>query len=136
VADVTCVATWAGFVHATFVIDTFARRIVGWRVNRTAHASFVLDALEQAIQARKPAKGSGLVHHSDRGVQYVSIKYAERLAEAGIDPSVGSVGDSYDNATAETINGLHEDRGDPPAWPVEIVRGRRIRHPGMGRPVQ
>jgi transposase InsO family protein len=108
VADFTYVATWAGFVYVAFVIDTFARRIVGWRVSRTAHAAFVLDALEQAIHARKPAKGSGLVHHSDRGVQYVSIKYGQRLAEAGIDPSVGSVGDSYDNALAETINGLYK----------------------------
>ena len=108
VADFTYVATWAGFVYVAFVIDAFARRIVGWRVSRTAHASFVLDALEQAIHARKPAKGSGLVHHSDRGVQYLSIKYSGRLAEAGIDPSVGSVGDSYDNALAETII---QDRG-------------------------
>ena len=108
VADFTYVATWAGFVYVAFVIDAFARRIVGWRVSRTAHASFVLDALEQAIHARKPAKGSGLVHHSDRGVQYLSIKYSGRLAEAGIDPSVGSVGDSYDNALAETINGLYK----------------------------
>ncbi len=90
-----------------FVIDAFARRIVGWRVSRTAHASFVLDTLEQAIHARKPAKGSGLVHHSD-SVQYLSIEYSGRLAEAGIDPSVGSVGDSYDNALAETINGLYK----------------------------
>ena len=81
---------------------------IGWRMSRTAHASFVLDALEQAIHTRKPAKGSGLVHHSVRGVQYVSIKYSGRLAEAGIDPSVGSVGDSYDNALAETINGLYK----------------------------
>ena len=107
VADFTYVATWAGFVYVAFVIDAFARRIVGWRVSRTAHASFVLDALEQAIHARKPAKGSGLVHHSD-SVQYLSIKYSGRLAEAGIDPSVGSVGDSYDNALAETINGLYK----------------------------
>ena len=107
-ADFTYVATWAGFVHVAFVIDAFARRIVGWRVSRTAHASFVLDALEQAIHARKPARGSSLVHHSDRGVQYLSIKYSERLAEAGIDPSVGGVGDSYDNELAETINGLYK----------------------------
>ena len=108
VADFTYVATWAGFVYVAFVIDAFARRIVGWRVSRTAHASFVLDALEQALHARKPASGTGLVHHSDRGSQYVSIKYSERLAEAGIEPSVGSVGDSYDNALAETINGLYK----------------------------
>ena len=108
VADFTYVATWEGFVYVAFVIDAFARRIVGWRVSRAAHASFVLDALEQAIHARKPVKGSGLVHHSDRGTQYVSIKYSERLAQAGIDPSVGSVGDSYDNALAETIHGLYK----------------------------
>jgi putative transposase len=108
VSDFTYVATWAGFVYVAFVIDTFARRIVGWRVSRTAHAGFVLDALEQALHERRPLRGGGLVHHSDRGVQYVSIKYTERLAEAGIEPSVGSVGDSYDNALAETINGLYK----------------------------
>src|SRR6056297_1795499 len=106
VSDFTYVATWAGFVYVAFVIDVFARRIVGWRVSRTAHANFVLDALEQALHDRRPVRGGGLVHHSDRGSQYVSIKYTERLAEAGIEPSVGSVGDSYDNALAETINGL------------------------------
>ena len=106
VSDFTYVATWTGFVYVAFVIDAFARRIVGWRVSRTAHAGFVLDALEQALHERRPVRGTGLVHHSDRGVQYVSIKYTERLAEAGIEPSVGSVGDSYDNALAETINGL------------------------------
>ncbi len=104
VSDFTYVATWQGFVYVAFVIDAFARRIVGWRVSRTPHAGFVLDALEQAVHQRQP--GSGLVHHSDRGSQYLSIKYTERLAEAGIEPSVGSVGDSYDNALAETINGL------------------------------
>ena len=104
VSDFTYVATWQGFVHVAFVIDAFARRIVGWRVSRTAHAGFVLDALEQAVHQRRP--GAGLVHHSDRGSQYLSIRYTERLAEAGIEPSVGSVGDSYDNALAETINGL------------------------------
>jgi putative transposase len=108
VSDFTYVATWAGFVYVAFIIDVFARRIVGWRVSRTAHAGFVLDALEQALHARRPVRGGGLVHHSDRGVQYVSIKYTERLAAAGIEPSVGSVGDSYDNALAETINGLYK----------------------------
>jgi transposase InsO family protein len=108
VSDFTYVATWAGFVYVAFVIDVFARRIVGWRVSRTAHAGFVLDALEQALHERRPVRGSGLIHHSDRGGQYVSIKYTERLAEAGIEPSVGSVGDSYDNALAETINGLYK----------------------------
>ena len=108
VSDFTYVATWAGFVYVAFVIDAYARRIVGWRVSRSAHAGFVLDALEQALHDRRPVSGSGLVHHSDRGVQYVSIVYTERLAEAGLEPSVGSVGDSYDNALAETINGLYK----------------------------
>ena len=107
-SDFTYVATWAAFVYVAFVIDAYARRIVGWRVSRTAHASFVLDALEQALHERRPQHRGGLVHHSDRGSQYVSIKYTERLAEAGIEPSVGSVGDSYDNALAETINGLYK----------------------------
>ena len=107
VSDFTYVTTWTGFVYVAFVIDAYARRIVGWRVSRSAHAGFVLDALEQALHDRRPV-GGGLVHHSDRGVQYVSIKYTERLAEAGLVPSVGSVGDSYDNALAETINGLYK----------------------------
>jgi len=108
VSDFTYVSTWAGFVYVAFVIDTYARRIVGWRVSRTAHTGFVLDALEQALHDRRPLHRGGLVHHSDRGSQYVSIRYSERLAEAGIEPSVGSVGDSYDNALAETINGLYK----------------------------
>jgi putative transposase len=107
-SDFTYVATWSGFVYVAFVIDAFARRIVGWRVSRTAHASFVLDALEQALHQRRPIHRGGLVHHSDRGSQYVSIKYTERLVEAGIEPSVGSVGEPYDNALAETINGLYK----------------------------
>jgi putative transposase len=106
VSDFTYVATWSGFVYVAFVIDAYARRIVGWRASRTAHAGFVLDALEQALHARRPVQGGGLVHHSDRGSQYLALRYTERLAEAGIEPSVGSVGDSYDNALAETINGL------------------------------
>ena len=114
VSDFTYVASWAGFVYVAFVIDAFARRIVGWRVSRTAHAGFVLDALEQALYERRPVQG-GLVHHSDRGVQYVSIKYTERLVEAGIEPSVGSVGDSYDNALAETVIGLYK---------AEVIRRR------------
>jgi len=108
VSDFTYVATWQGFVYVAFVIDAFARRIVGWRASRTAHAGFVLDALEQALHDRRPPHRGGLVHHSDRGVQYLSIRYSERLGEAGIEPSVGSVGDSYDNALAETINGLYK----------------------------
>jgi putative transposase len=106
VSDFTYVATWQGFVYVAFVIDTFARRIVGWRVSRNAQAGFVLDALEQALHDRRPIQGGGLVHHSDRGGQYLSIRYTERLAIAGIEPSVGSVGDSYDNALAESIIGL------------------------------
>ena len=108
VSDFTYVATWAGFVYVAFVIDVFARRIVGWRVSRTAHAGFVLDALEQALHQRRPLQGGGLVHHSDRGSQYLALRYTERLVDAGVEPSVGSVGDSYDNALAETINGLYK----------------------------
>ena len=104
IADFTYVATWAGFVYVAFVIDVFARRIVGWRVSRSMHTELVLDALEQALQARRP--GAGLIHHSDHGVQYLSIRYSERLAANGVEASVGSIGDSYDNAMAETIIGL------------------------------
>jgi transposase InsO family protein len=119
VSDFTYVATWKGFAYVAFVIDAYARRIVGWRVSTSPHAGFVLDALEQLVHERRPTKSMGprhglsdhwrshgSIHHSDRGSQYLSIKYTERLAEAGIEPSVGSVGDSYDNALAETINGL------------------------------
>ena len=108
VSDFTYVSTWAGFVYVAFVIDVFARRIVGWRVRRSMRTDFVLDALEQALYARQPERDASLIHHSDRGSQYVSIRYTERLAEAGIEPSVGSRGDSYDNALAETINGLYK----------------------------
>ena len=113
VADITFVATWLGFVYVAFIIDVFARRIVGWRVSRSLHTELVLDALEQALWSR--TKTEGLVHHSDRGCQYLSIRYTERLAEANIDSSVGSVGDSYDNALAETINGLYK---------TEVIRRR------------
>jgi putative transposase len=106
VSEFTYVATWQGFAYVAFVIDVFARRIVGWRVSRSAQSGFVLDTLEQALHDRRPARRDALVHHSDRGAQYVSIRYTERRAEAGIEPSVGSVGDSYDNALAKTINGL------------------------------
>jgi putative transposase len=108
VADFTYVSTWQGFVYVAFVVDVFARYIVGWRVSTSMQTDFVLDALEQALYARRPGRQGGLVHHSDRGSQYVSIRYSERLAEAGIEPSVGSTGDSYDNALAETINGLYK----------------------------
>ena len=115
VADLTYVATWRGFVYVAFVIDAFARRIVGWRVSSSLRTDIALDALEQALYDRRIAEESDLVHHSDRGVQYVSIRYTERLAEAGIEPSVGSVGDSYDNALAETIIGLYK---------TELIRQR------------
>ena len=113
VADFTYVSTWTGFVFVAFVIDVFARRIVGWRVARSMTTSLVLDALEQAIWARQTPKG--LIHHSDRGVQYLSIRYSERLAEVGAQPSVGSTGDSYDNALAETVIGLFK---------TEVIRHR------------
>jgi len=122
VADLTYVVTWAGFVYVAFIIDVFSRMIVGWRASRSLRSDLALDALEQALYAR-PDLGR-LVHHSDRGVQYVSIRYTERLAEAGIEPSVGSVGDSYDNALAETIIGLYKTeliRHDGPWRNVEHV---------------
>ena len=108
VSDFTYVSTWQGWLYVAFVIDVYARYIVGWRVSRFMTTDFVLDALEQALYARQPDKDGGLIHHSDRGSQYVSICYTERLALAGIAPSVGSKGDSYDNALAETINGLYK----------------------------
>jgi transposase InsO family protein len=113
VADITFVATWTGFVYVAFITDVFARLIVGWRVTRSLHTDWVFDAWEQALWARRET--SGLIHHSDHGSQYLSIRYTERLAEANIDASVGSVGDSYDNALAETINGLYK---------TEVIRHR------------
>jgi transposase InsO family protein len=113
VADLTYVATWAGFVYVAFVIDVFARSIVGWRVSRSLRSDLALDALEQALHARSPT--GDLVHHSDRGGQYLAIRYTERLAEAGIERSVGSAGDSYDNALAETVIGLYK---------TEVIRRR------------
>ena len=113
VSDLTYVATWRGFVYIAFVIDVFARRIVGWRAASSLRTDLALDALEQALYARPDSER--LVHHSDRGVQYVSIRYTERLAEAGIEPSVGTVGDSYDNALAETVIGLYK---------TEVIRRR------------
>jgi putative transposase len=115
VSDFTYVSTWQGFTYVAFIIDTFANCIVGWKVSRSAKTDFVLDALEQALYARRPDRNNKLTHHSDRGSQYVSIRYTERLAEAGIEPSVGSVGDAYDNALAETINGLYK---------TEVIRRR------------
>jgi transposase InsO family protein len=126
VVDFTYVHTWAGFTYVAFVIDAFARRIVEWKVSTSATASFVLDALEQAIHARRPGPEDQLIHHSDRGVQYLAMNYTQRLAEAKLVPSVGSVGDSYDNALAETINGLYKaeiiwrQRSWPTAAAVEM----------------
>ena len=114
VSDFTYVSTWQGWLYVAFVIDVFSRRIVGWRVSTSMRTDFVLDALEQALYARQPGQDGPLVCHSDRGSQYVSIRYTERLAEAGIEPSVGSKGDSYDNALAETVNGYYK---------AELVRG-------------
>ena len=114
VADLTYVPTWTGFAYAAFVIDAYSRFIVGWRVSASLRTDLALDALEQALWARRPDHGS-LVHHSDRGSQYLSIRYANRLTEAGIQPSVGSVGDSYDNALAESVIGLYK---------TELIRRR------------
>ncbi len=108
VSDFTYVSTWQGWLYVAFVIDVYARRIVGWRVSTSMRTDFVLDAVEQALYARQPERDGSLTHHSDRGSQYVSIRYSERLGEACIEPSVGSRGDSYDNALAETINGLYK----------------------------
>lgn len=113
VADITYVATWAGFAYVAFVTDVFSRRIVGWRVSSSLKADLALDALEQALHARPGA--DGVIHHSDRGTQYTAIRYTERLAAAAVVRSVGSVGDSYDNALAETINGLYK---------TELIRRR------------
>jgi putative transposase len=135
-SDFTYVATWQGFVYVAFVIDAFARRIVGRRVSRSARADFVLNALEQALCGRRPIRQGGLVHHSDRGVQYVSIRYSQRLLRGGIEPSVGSVGDSYDNALAETINGLFKTEIIHRRGPWRSARSGRIWHPQMGRLVQ
>ena len=115
VSDFTYVATWRGFVYVAFVIDAFARRVVGWRVSASLRTDFVLDALEQALYDRRADGLTGLIHHSDRGTQYVSLRYTDRLADAGIAPSVGSRGDAYDNALAESVIGLFK---------TEVIRRR------------
>jgi transposase InsO family protein len=115
VSDLTYVATWHGFVYVAFIIDAYARRIVGWRVSNTLRSDLALDALEQALYEREPDAAQGIVHHSDRGSQYLSIRYTERLKEEGLEPSVGSVGDSYDNALAESVIGLYK---------TEVIRRR------------
>ena len=115
VADITYVSTWTGFVYTAFVIDAFSRAIVGWRVSSSLRAELALDALEMAIWSRRSADLAGLIHHSDRGVQYLAIRYTERLADEGAVTSVGSRGDSYDNALAESVNGLYK---------TELIRAR------------
>jgi len=115
VADLTYVATWRGFAYVAFVIDVFSRRIVGWRASNSLRSDLALDALDQAVYDRRTSDTNGLVHHSDRGVQYLSIRYTERLAQAGIESSVGTTGDSYDNALAETVIGLYK---------TEVIRRR------------
>ena len=146
VADITYVWTWAGFAYTAFVIDVFSRYIVGWRVGVTLAATLALDALEMAIWARRGQCLDDLVHHSDRGVQYLSIVYSERLDNAGAAPSVGSVGDSYDNALAESVNGLYKTECTIPRGPwrgvadleiataewVEFYNKKRL-HSALGR---
>lgn len=132
VVDFTYVHTWAGSAYVAFVIDAYARRIVGWKVSTSATAAFVLDALEQAIHARRPGPEDGLIHHSDKGVQYLAMNYTQRLAEARLVPSVGSVGDSYDNALAETVNGLYKGRSHLASALVAQRIGRRIGNSAMG----
>ena len=136
VSDFTYVATWRGFVYVAFVIDVFARRIVGWRVSSSLVTDFVLDALEQAIYDRCGDGDDGLVHHSDRGTQYLSMRYTDRLADAGIAPSVGSRGDSYDNALAESIIGLFKTEVIRRTRAVAPSRSRRIRDARLGGLVQ
>ena len=136
VSDFTYVATWSGFVYVAFVIDVFARRIVGWRVSSSLRTDFVLDALEQAIYARCDDTVGDLVHHSDRGSQYLSMRYTERLADAGIEPSVGSRGDSYDNALAESVIGLFKAEVIRRKGPWRTLEAVEFATLGVGRLVQ
>lgn len=136
VSDFTYVSTWQGFVYVAFVIDVFARRIVGWRVSASMQTDFVLDALEQALYARRRERYEGLAHHSDRGSQYVSIRYSERLAEAGIEPSVGSTGGQLRQCTGGDHQRPLQGGTGPPPGPVEIPRSGRAGHAGMGVLVQ
>jgi putative transposase len=138
VVDFTYVPTSVGFVYVAFCIDVYSTMITGWRATSSMNTDLVLDALEMGIwqRSRQDHSIQGLVHHSDAGCQYTSIRYTERLAEAGAKPSIGSVGDSYDNAMAESVIGLFKDRADPPPRPLARTRRSRDRHPGMGRLVQ
>ena len=131
VADLTYVSTWSGFAYVAFVTDAYARRILGWRVAATMATTMVLDSIEQAIWTRQREGVLDLkdvVHHTDRGSQYTSIRFSERLAEAGIQPSVGAVGSSYDNALAETINGLYKTELIKPRKPWRTIERRRAGH--------
>ena len=134
VADFTFVSTWQGFAYVAFIVDVFSRFIVGWRVSRNMKTDFVLDALEQALCARKPdtSDNSGLIHHSDKGSQYVSIRYSQRLLQAGVEPSVGSTGDSYDNALARDHQRPLQDGAGSKERPLEDRRGARVGDSQLG----
>ena len=136
VSDFTDVSTWQGFVCVAFIIDTFADKIVGWRVSSSPKTDFVLDALEQALHDRRPVHQGGLAHHSGRGGPYLSIRYTERLADAGIDPSVDSIGGPYDNALAEPLNGLYKADVIHRLGPWKNSGRCRTENPQMGRLVQ
>ena len=136
VSDFTDVSTWQGFVCVAFIIDTFADKIVGWRVSSSPKTDFVLDALEQALHDRRPVHKGGLSHHSDRGGPYLSIRYTERLADAGIDPSVDSIGGPYDNALAEPLNGLYKADVIHRLGPWKNSGRCRMGNLQMGRSVQ
>ncbi|RZS35674.1 helix-turn-helix protein [Corticibacter populi] len=136
VSDFMYVSTWQNWLYMAFVIDVFSRRIVGWRVSSSMRTDFVLDALEQALYARQPEREGSLICHSDRGLQYVSIRYTERLAEAGIEPSVGSKGDSYDNRLGRDHQRPVRGKVDSPPGALENQGGRGVRHPRMGLLVQ
>ena len=136
VSDFTYVSTWQGWLYVAFVIDVFARRIVGWRVSSSMRTDFVLDALEQALYDRQPERNRNLIHHSDRGSQYVSIRYSERLSEAGIEPSVGSKGDSYDLRLGRDDQWALQSRVDSSSGAMEDQGIRRAGDAGMGVLVQ
>ena len=129
-------ATWAGFVYVAFVIDAYTRRVVSWRVSNSLRTDLALDALEQALYERSVGPRDALVHHGDRGSQYLSIRYTERLAESGIEQLVGSVGDSFDNALVESIIGLCKTEGDSPARALARRGGGGVRNRRVGRLVQ
>ena len=139
VADFTYVATWSGVVYVAFVIDAFSRRIVGWKADTNMRTDLVLDTLEMALWTRDRAGlpvGRGLIHHHDNGSQYLSFAFTQRLIDAGVDASVGCVGDAYDNALAEIHHRPVQDREDPPRRTLEDARRRRAGNAGMGRLVQ